>query len=171
MGSVSRLVIMLGLTVLVGSCTNADSPENGSDEPRAGATGSEPQAVGRFVLSGSGCRYEGPDTVDVGRISLSIASEMDAPADFDLWQMDEGHTYSELVAHIDEEQRRFEAGEPGLGPPTFATLVAQGRADPSEEATITIEAAAGEYGMACIGIVPDQGTPASISAAGPFVAG
>ncbi|MEX2405758.1 MAG: hypothetical protein WD834_00325 [Actinomycetota bacterium] len=163
--------MMLLLAVLSGSCSDADSPGSGAGDPGAGGDGSASQEIGRFVLSGSGCRYEGPETVDAGEISLSIASEMGAAADFDLWQMEEGHTYSELVAHIDEEQRRFEAGEPGLGPPTFATLVAQGRADPSEEATITIEAAAGEYGMACIGIDPDQGTPASISAAGPFVAG
>lgn len=54
---------------------------------------------------------------------------------------------------------------------TFATLVAEGEADPRAEATITLEAASGEYGMACIGIEPDTETPSSISAAGPFVAG
>lgn len=169
MASASRLVVLLSLTVLASSCSGADSPGNGAGDPSPGANG--PQAVGRFVLSESGCRYEGPDTVDAGEISLSIVSELDAAAWFDLWQLDEGHTYSELVAHIDEEQQRAEAGEPGLGHPPFATLVAEGEADPRAEATITLEAAAGEYGMACIGIDPDTETPSSISAAGPFVAG
>lgn len=171
MASASRFAMMLLLAVFAGSCSDADPPGNGRGDPSAGGDGSTSQAVGRFVLSESGCRYEGPETVDAGEISLSIASEMDAAAWFDLWQINEGHTYSELVAHIDEEQRRAEVGEPGLGHPTFATLVAEGQADPSAEATITLEAAAGEYGMACIGIDPDTETPSSISAAGPFVAG
>jgi len=165
----NRLFMMLLLMALAGSCSSADPPGNGAGDPSPSANG--PQAVGRFVLSESGCRYEGPDAVAVGQISLSIASEMGAAAEFDLWQINEGHTYSELVAHIGEEQRRSEAGKPGLGHPTFATLVAEGQADPSAEATITLEAAAGEYGMACIGIDPDSGTPESIDAAGPFVAG
>ena len=169
MAPASRLVLMLSLTVLAGSCGSTDSPGDGAGDPIPSANGTA--AVGRFVLSESGCRYEGPDAVDVGRVSLSIASELDTPAWFDLWQLDEGHTYSELVAHIDEEQRRAEVGEPGLGHPTFATLVAEGEADPRAEATITLEAASGEYGMACIGIDPDSETPSSISAAGPFVAG
>jgi len=168
MASANRLAMMLLLMALTGSCSSADPPGNGAgDSPSV----SGPQALGRFVLSESGCRYEGPDTVDAGEISLSIASELDTPAWFDLWQLDEGHTYSELVAHIDEEQRRVEVGEPGLGHPTFATLVAEGEVDPRAEATITLEAASGEHGMACIGIDPDTETPSSISAAGPFVAG
>jgi len=171
MASASRGTVVVLLAVLVGSCSSADPPGNGGGNPSPGGGGSASQAVGRFVLSESGCRYEGPVTVDAGQISVSIASELEAAAWFDLWQMEEGHTYSELVAHIDEEQRRAEAGEPGLGHPTFATLVAEGEADPSAEATITLEAAAGEYGMACIAIDPETETPSSISAAGPFVAG
>jgi hypothetical protein len=154
------------LVLLVGACSDGDTTAP------TGVEGTEPaaesgQPVGLFVLSKSGCRYEGPATVAAGHVSFALVGQTNVAAQFDLWQMNDGHTYAEFVAHLDEEQRRLEAGEPSLGHPTFATLVASTPTDPRDQATVTIDAGDGEYGMACIRLDEDNG---GFAAAGPFVA-
>lgn len=164
---IGHVGLVLSLVLLVGACRNSDATAPTGAEDAEPTVDSEDRPAGRFVLSRSGCRYEGPPTVAVGQASFNLVSKTNVAAQFDLWQMNDGHTYAELVAHLDEEQRRLEAGEPSLGHPTFASLVASTPVDPREEGTVTIDATAGEYGMACIRLDEDNG---GFSSAGPFVA-
>jgi hypothetical protein len=95
-------------------------------------------------------------TTDVGR--------------FDLWRLDQGHAYDEFVRHLQEEERRLESGEPPLGHPDFATLAGSARAEPGGRGTLSNEAAAGEYALACIWFDLNSG-PVAYSPIGPFALG
>lgn len=114
------------------------------------------------MFSKATCTYEGPPTIAEGQATFTLVSR-GGTADFDLWRLNEGHAYEELVAHIDEEVRRSEEGLPGLGHPTFATLVAEATTDPQGDGTLTASLDAGEYGMACIRF----GSDGAFTAAGP----
>lgn len=79
-------------------------------------------------------------------------------------EVERDHTYAELVAHVEEEQRLLEAGEPLMGHPSFATEVASRPLTESRgQTTMSFDASAGEYGMTCIQL------ERSLAAAGPFV--
>lgn len=155
-----RLTMVLLLAIVVGGCGDESEPSGRADEP---AADSQAQEAGRFVLAGSTCSYEGPTTIDQGQASFVLVSR-GGTADFDLWRLNEGHEYAELEAHIDEEVRLAEEGLPGLGHPTFATLVGEASTDPEGDGTLTASLDPGEYGMACIGLEEDG----AFVAAGPF---
>jgi hypothetical protein len=113
-----------------------------------------------------GCEYSGPAMVGAGTVILGLENESSGQFDADLWLLEPGHTYDELAAHIAEEQRRSEAGEPPLGHPAFATLVAEASTT-SERGTLTADLDAGTYGVACIRF--EGGAPVQYWSAGPLV--
>ncbi len=121
------------------------------------------ETVGTFTFTSSTCAYEGPGRIPEGEVLFSLLSE-GGPAEFDLWKLDEGYDYEELVAHVAEEVSRQEEGLPGLGHPDFAKLVAEASTDSEGEGTMTTSIDVGEYGMACIRFESDR----TIVAAGPF---
>jgi hypothetical protein len=129
------------------------------------ATNSPASPVGVYTLSASGCIYEGKDTAAAGRGSVTLSNKGATEAHFDFWRLDKGRNYAEFLAHIQEGQRRFQAREPELGHPTFASLststsVAAGASQP-----LALPGEAGTYGMACI---PWNSGPTGIFAAGPL---
>ena len=161
--------------LLLASCTGGGEPAargaaatgatvNGPADAKAEAEPTEPESAGTFGLSKASCSYSGPPTLEAGEVLLQLSS-VGGTADFDLWRLDEGHTYPELVSHIDEERRRSEAGEPPLGHPTFATLVAEASTDADGVGSLTTTLEDGVYGMACIRFDEETG---GIWAAGPF---
>ena len=144
------------------------SPTSAVSPSPASVTAPSPSAsvAATVTLGESSCVYEGPGAVDVGALSISMVTAMPGQFDTDLWRMNPGHTYDELVAHFDEERRRDEAGEPGLGHPTFATLAAQGSAIDGRGQLVTPPLDPGTYGIACI--LFGEGERGGIWAAGPF---
>ena len=131
----------------------------------ASPTNSPAPAVGVYTLSASGCGYVGKDTAAAGRGSVTLSNKSATEAHFDFWRLDTGRSYAEFLAHIQEGQRRFQAREPELGHPTFASLststsVAAGASQP-----LALPSKAGTYGMACI---PWNSGPTGIFAAGPL---
>jgi hypothetical protein len=135
-------------------------------QSQSAATANSPApVVGVYTLSGSGCGYQGQATAGAGHGSVTLSNKSATGAHFDLWRLDAGRTYAEFLAHIQEGQRRFQAREPELGHPTFASLststsVAAGASQP-----LALPSQAGTYGMACI---PWNNGPTGIFAAGPL---
>jgi hypothetical protein len=124
-----------------------------------------PTAMASVVLRDDGCAYSGVPTVEAGTVVLELLNETTAQFDADLWLLEPGRTYDELATHVAGEQRRLEAGEPPLGHPAFATLVAEA-STVSERGTLTADLDAGTYGVACIRF--EGGAPVQYWAAGPF---
>jgi hypothetical protein len=112
-----------------------------------------------------GCEYSGPAMVSAGTVVLGLENESSGQFDADLWLLNSGHSYEELAAHIAEEQRRADAGEPGLGHPDFATLVAEASVA-AGRGRLTSRLAPGTYGIACI--LFEGGEPVRILAGGSF---
>ncbi len=133
------LVLMLTGTVSCGQTQAAPSSSSAS-----------PSSVGVFVLSDSGCGYEGQEQISAGHSSVTLSNKTANQAQFDFWRLNEGHAYSEFVAHIKEEQRRIHAGEPGLGHPAFATLITTVTVAPQGTKSLVLPSEAATYGMACI---------------------
>jgi hypothetical protein len=103
----------------------------------------------RVILRADGCAYDGPAVVASGLLAVELVNQVDGPFDLDLWRLDDGHSYAELAAHIEEEQRRGQAGEPPVGHPTFADLVAEETAA-GTTGSLETNLSAGTYGFACI---------------------
>lgn len=132
------------------------------------AEGMQARAAGTMTvtLKKMGCEYEGPADVSVGQVTSQMVNETKGQFDLDLWLLNAGHPYDELAAHIAEEERRSKLGEPGLGYPTFATLVAEATADAGLDGELVTDLAVGTYGMACIRFGPGSG--GGLWATGPF---
>ena len=122
-------------------------------------------AVGVYALSASGCSYQGQATAGAGGGYVTLANKSATEAHFDLWRLDAGRTYAEFLAHIQEGQRRFQAGEPELGHPTFASLSTSVSVGAGASEPLSLPSQAGTYGMACI---PWNNGPTGIFAAGPL---
>jgi hypothetical protein len=103
----------------------------------------------------------------VGHLRIEMVNETAGQFDLHLWLLDNGHDYEELAAYIDEERARNEAGEPSLGHPTFATLVAEASAEAGSTGELITDIAAGTYGTACI-FFDRPGSLGGIWAAGPI---
>lgn len=91
----------------------------------------------------------------------------DGRFDLDLWRLQEGHRYEELVAHLDEEMRRIESGELPLGHPDFADLVAESTAAIGADGELRTDLLSGTYGFACI-YFPSPDAPGAFRPAGPL---
>jgi hypothetical protein len=155
-----RRCAIVGLLLVSWTVTSCGDSGNGTS---GNTTQDEPESAGTFTLARSRCGYEGRGTTAEGLVVFELSSV--GIADFDLWLLEEGHAFEELVAHIDEERRRAEAGEAPLGHPTFASLVAETSTDTTGTTTLTTRLDPGTYGMACIRNDPATG---GIWAAGPF---
>ena len=120
------------------------------------------------TLSDAGCAYEGPSSMAVGQFSVEMSNQTNGQFDLDLYLLDEGHQYEEFAGHVDDERARDEAGEPPLGHPTFATLVAEASAEGEPPGQLTTDLAVGTYGMACI-FFDQPGSLGGIWPVGPLV--
>ena len=94
-------------------------------------------------------------------------NETDALAAFHMWRIADGYTYDQLAAHIVEERRLAEAGEPGLGHPFFVgdliEIVLQAR----ESGTMVGTVRSGTYGIVCIRMFQQTGKPRPFGVIGP----
>lgn len=137
--------------------------------PSAESTASPGPPRGTVTLTEDGCAYEGPAEAAAGPMVIATANATSGQFDLDLYRMDGGHSYDELVAHIAEEMRRQEVGERPLGHPTFAQLVGEARAEASADAELQVALEPGVYGIACI-FFPAPEVFGAIFAGGSFTA-
>lgn len=134
----------LVIGVIVAACA---TPSGSTPSPSIASSGPLHATV---TLTDDGCEYDGPAEVAAGPMVIDLVNATSGQFDLDLWRLNDGHTYDELVAHVAEEMRRQEAGEPPLGHPTFAELVGEATAEESAEGELQMALESGTYGMACI---------------------
>jgi N-acetylneuraminic acid mutarotase len=123
--------------------------------------------VGGVTLATDGCQYTGPTELPAGDVTFRLRNKTSGQFDLDVYLLDAGHDYEEFAAHIDEERRRGEEGEPPLGHPAFATLLAESTAEEGINSELVTDVAVGAYGMACI-YFDQPGSLGGIWAAGPI---
>jgi hypothetical protein len=152
-------------TVGEGPTTQPAEVDSGSTETTVAVAPGEDAAV---MLSEDGCAYEGPARMTAGQLRVEMSNETSGQFDLHLWVLDDGHDYDELAAHIDDDRARNEAGEPSLGHPTFATLVAEASAEAGSAGKLIADLTAGTYGMACI-FFDQPGSLGGVWAVGPLV--
>ena len=75
-------------------------------------------------------------------------NKTEAEVFFDMWRIAGGHTYEEFTAHIDEERRLADAGDQGLGPPSYAEDLIQIRVQQGES-EIFVALSPGTYAIVC----------------------
>jgi hypothetical protein len=143
-------IVLPAIVATAGACTDDRARRS---PPTVSQVEGSPAATARTRLvirmGGSGCAYRGPAEVAAGRGTFRFSADP-APADFDVWRLDEGHVYGELVAHMEEDVRRLTEGLPPLGHPDFAALVGEVTTDDAGRATLDVPLEPGEYGIACI---------------------
>ncbi len=132
-------MLVLGLLAACGQNQAPSVPTTSSTAP-----------LGVFSLSDSGCSYEGKATVSSESGTIRLSNKISTEAHFDFFKLNQGHNYLELVAHIQEAERRRLAGEPELGHPTFATFSSSTTVSAHGSQTLPIPGSAGTYGMVCI---------------------
>lgn len=85
-----------------------------ADETPRPADAFEPASIGAVVVSERGCTLApmvGP--VRAGAMELVVVNDGNTPAAVDLVRFEPGElTYGELIAHVEKQRRRAEAGEP-----------------------------------------------------------
>jgi hypothetical protein len=103
------------------------------------------------VVTNEGCTYEGPSQIAPGEITITVtnASPTDF-ADLSIHPLRFGHTFAEFDAAVDEVRSRIDEGEPLIGPPFYAPMLAVAAGiEPGASAELTYMVAAGQvYALA-----------------------
>jgi hypothetical protein len=142
----------------------------GAPNATPATTGKVPEA-GSFTLTDSGCEYDAGARLASGSFSARVTNKTADRAHFDLWKLDAGHSYAELLAHVNEEGRRLRSQQPPLGYPDFASLIQSVDVDAQASSVITADGGTGSYGMACIRWKLAEEGPLAIYSAGPLMVG
>lgn len=162
------LVAAAVVALVVATCAGASTPAPRATPATTPTPSAPATSTATVTLRDDGCEYLGPSVVGAGTVVLELVNRSIGQFDAHLWLPSVGHTYDELAAHIAEEQRRLEAGEPGLGHPAFATLVAEASVS-GAQGTLSKDLSPGTYGLACIRF--EGGSRVAIRAVGPFTVG
>lgn len=147
--------------LLLAGCGQAGSATSDAESPTPA-----PASV-QVTLTDEGCELNGAAELTAGPMTFAMVNETAGIFDLDVWRLDEGREYDELAAHVTEEMRRFEAGEPPLGHPQFAQLVTETATEPGAGAELPAELEPGTYGLACIAFIGPEEL-GGIWAAGPI---
>jgi hypothetical protein len=143
----------------------------GGDGNATPQTSGKVAQAGTFTLTESDCQFVATGPVAPGSLSARVTNNTADRAHFDFWKLNAGHTYAELLAHINEEGRRLRSQLPPLGQPEFASLVRSVPVEKQASAVLTANAAAGTYGMACIRWKLAEEGPLDMYPAGPLMVG
>lgn len=130
--------------VFVGACGGDGTDPTGAQAETA------PIHLGTLTQSDSECvleAVEGP--IGAGPATIRIVNDTEEEAEFHLWRVSGGRTYEELEAHIEEERRVAEAGEPAIGAPSDIAGLVDRISVPVGESEQTVGLMAGTHGIVC----------------------
>ena len=166
---------LVAVMAFAGACTGGSTP-SASPAAASGLPASPSEStpvvhlMGTATLTEDGCRLDGPGQVDVGLVRVVMVNEAGGQFDVDLWRLDAGHAYDEFAAHVADEMQRLQAGDPPLGHPAFADLVAEASAAAGSAADLDADLDRGTYAIACI-LLDARSVPSSFWSVGPIRVG
>ena len=141
-------------TVLLAACGGGDG-EGGETE------------ANRLVLTDDECTYEGDDSPPAGELleigALNPSSDNGA---FELVRIEEGGSFDELEAYIEDERQRLEGGLQPRAPPDFASVVARSEVPSGIQTLLIGTISVGEHALLCARGVP----PSALFVIGPLKA-
>ena len=115
-----RLAWLIGLVAVsvavVAGCSGDD--EEGSVD------GSSTPGLVLITSREDSCEYEGPSSVEVGRLTVEAVREGNSDVSIELLRLGPGVEVDDFAAHLEDEQIRLERGSATLGYAQFATLEA-----------------------------------------------
>jgi hypothetical protein len=106
-------------------------------------------------------------SIDAGRVAFSVLNDTDVRAVLHLWRILPGHSYEDLATFVRQERDRTEAGEPGLGPPSWIEGPSEVDLEPGASATLAATVRSGTYGFVCIREFDESGELHAFATAGP----
>lgn len=139
-----RIVISILLSIFLSACGGGSG-----QTPKPTATRA-PQTLGTITWTGSECTLDLNEIqLRSGNISIELVNTTDNNTVFNLVKIGEGHSFEELVEHINQERQLAEEGEPALGLPAYAEEVSDllCLADVSITKVVTLNS--GTYGFIC----------------------
>lgn len=152
-GLALMLACFLGACAASPAVAPTTTPTAPSTATRSPATSPDmPEAIATLTLSQNDCTLR-PDLAEMtaGAIRLLAVNETGAQAAFDMWRIGESGSFEELVAHVEEERRLADAGDAGLGHPSFASsLISSGILQAEESKVINGVTQPGTYGIVCL---------------------
>lgn len=164
-----NVALGLGLPALVASVLLAGC---GGSSPTA-TTQASPRVIAEIRQTRDDCSLTpASGRITPGLVAISVLNDGGGEAGVDVWRIPEGHTYDEVVAHVREERRLAEAGQPGLGHPSFFMGSSPSiRAEPrtAHSRTVSGELKAGTYAIICIRTFEQVGQFRPLAVVGPLV--
>jgi hypothetical protein len=107
-----------------------------------------PMAI-TLTQTDSGCIYDGPRVQAAGAVTMQLINHTSDFSQVGVVLLLDNHSYSDLVAHIADEQRRVRAGDSPIGPPGYVAEAAQDEVPPQSTPRLTATLSAGSYGIVC----------------------
>ncbi len=144
----------------------------GGDTPSV-TTQASPRVVAVITQTQADCTLSAAsDRIRSGLVAFTLVNDTGVAAAFDIWMIPEGHTYEEVVAHIQEERRLAESGRPGLGHPSFfadTDLAIHALIDQKKSTTASAVLKPGTYAVVCLRTFEQVGEIRPLAVVGPVV--
>jgi hypothetical protein len=157
------LPLLLAVLVLSSAC----SPQQGG-APATSAPSPTLVTLGKLTLSATTCELEAGAAFASGRVTFLATNRGSALATFVINRLLDGHTFAEARAHVENERRLADAGEPFVGPPAFFQSQGSFAVNPGETTTPTLTLLPGTYEITCLARHPRDGQLRVVAAAGPL---
>lgn len=147
-----RMMIPGWVFVIACVACAGDASETPATDPVTADTGTVD--IGTVSITSSECTLDVRDKpIAFGELTLTVVNETSAEAVVQVLMIHDGYSFDELVAHVEEEIRRDEAGEAPLGhpPSSQATIVADtGLLEAGESTSTEVDAGEpGNYAVVC----------------------
>ncbi|HUG09009.1 MAG TPA: hypothetical protein VMP13_08975 [Acidimicrobiia bacterium] len=130
--------------------------------------------IGTLTITGTECSFDVVEgQISSGVLSMTVSNESSVPGAADVFMILEGYSFDELVAHVEEEARRAEAGEAVLGHPSSvlarSASSGTGLLEAGESTAIEVDAEdPGDYAIVCIRHHEGANGPRPFAVVGPF---
>lgn len=130
--------------------------------------------LGTLTITGTECSLDVVEgQISQGVLSMSVANDSSVPGAADVFMILEGYSFDELVAHVEEEARRAEAGEAVLGHPSSALAryasSGTGLLEAGESTAIEVDAEEpGDYAIVCVRYHEEANELRPFAVVGPF---
>lgn len=146
------LPLLAALIVAACGASTAGSPNATTSPVPASPTSVTSGPSGAATITATECILElAPGPLASGTQELTFANESAEQAAFDLWRIDDGHTYADFEAAIAVEEQLTREGKPIAGPPAFVSeRQSSGLLEPGETRTMRVTLRAGTHGIVCL---------------------
>jgi hypothetical protein len=151
--------------LLLGDACSAQNTLGSSPTPSPSPT---LVTLGKLTVSQDMCSLEAGAPFAAGKITFLAINKTNVLVSFDVFRLADGHTFSEVRAHMDEERRLADGGEPFLGPPDYISKYTNFSLRAGETGTPEITLPRGTWVIVCLPMHPRAHEARPVGAVGPL---